>query len=230
MNSEPIATDSLLPGGRGPRCHQCPVGGVSWPSGCPSFERVIAEGTTLVEQAEIPNAMYLLKQGLVGMCRLDESGAEVGCTTRGPGTLVGLEALVGVPVPYRVWAQTGIVVCEAPYVRLEAWVGSLETPLGTLLRLAIEEGNARATERLEVGGSAVARIARLLLQRCAEQDSERLALSQRLLARVLSMTPETVSRALSKLHAAGAVASTRPITVGDAALLRRFASECAHCE
>jgi CRP-like cAMP-binding protein len=193
-------------------------------------ERSFPEGTVLVEQSDTPKAMYALKQGLVGMSRLDESGVEVGCTTRGPGAILGLDALVGVHVGYRVWALTEIVVCEAPFSRLNAWVGSLETPLGALLRLAIEEGNARAAERLEVGGSAVARIARLLLQRCAEHENERLALSQRLLARVLSMTPETVSRALAKLHAVGAVVSTRPIAVGDVEVLRRFACECAHCE
>ena len=91
------------------------------------------------------------------------------------------------------------------------------------MRLGVEESNRRVTERLDRGGSATERIASLLLRRCDNLQQQRLELSQRLLARVLSMTPETVSRALSKLQAVGAVSSTRPIVVGDVEQLKKLA-------
>jgi CRP-like cAMP-binding protein len=156
---------------------------------------------------------------------LDEGGAELSCSVRGPRSLLGLETLVAESSAYRVWALSDVKICEAPRDRLRQWTGSLETPLGVLVRLGVEEANRRASERLDVGGAAVARIARLLLRRCVENARTHLELSQRLLARVLSMTPETVSRAVAKLHAAGAVTSTRPIVIGDVDALRRFTRE-----
>jgi CRP/FNR family transcriptional regulator, anaerobic regulatory protein len=199
------------------------LGGVNWPRGCPSQERNFKAGRTLVEQGETPNAVILLKQGLVGLCTVDGDGMELGCTVRGPTTLLGLEAIFAMRTTYRVWALTNLIVCEAPIVRLGPWIGSLDTPLGALMHLGIEEANRRVTERLDLGGAAVARIARFLLRRCVDLRQSQLELSQRLLARVLSMAPETVSRALGKLHAVGAVSSTHPIAIGDEEKLRLLA-------
>jgi CRP-like cAMP-binding protein len=216
---------ALLPGGRGANCSVCPLGGVNWPNGCPSLERRVMAGDTLIEQGDIPPSVTLLKEGLVGLCTVSDNGAELGCTVRGPRTLLGLEALYAMKSTYRVWALTNVTVCDAPIERLGPWIGPLSTPLGALLRLSIEEGNRRVTERLDLGGGAVSRIARLLLRRCVDLQRNRLELSQRLVARVLSMTPETVSRALGRLHSAGAVVSTRPIAIGDVKQLRRLAEE-----
>lgn len=214
--------NTLLPGGRGPNCPRCPLGGVNWPNGCPSAERVVTAGDTLIEQGELPPAVMLLKKGLVGLCTVSPKGVETGCTVRSPKTLLGFESIFSMPTTYRVWALTDLTVCVAPIDRLRPWVGSLDTPLGAVMRLGVEEANRRVTERLDRGGSAVERVASLLLRRCVNLQQQRLELSQRLVARVLSMTPETVSRALGKLHAVGAVCSTRPIVVGDVDQLRKF--------
>jgi CRP-like cAMP-binding protein len=165
----------------------------------------------------------LLKQGLVGLCTVSDNGVETGCTVRSPKTLLGFESIFSMPTSYRVWAVTDLKVCVAPVDRLRPWIGPLETPLGAVMRLGVEESNRRVTERLDRGGSATERIASLLLRRCDNLQQQRLELSQRLLARVLSMTPETVSRALSKLQAVGAVSSTRPIVVGDVEQLKKLA-------
>lgn len=223
LAEDPNPIDDPLPGGRGTSCRSCPFGGVTWPRGCPSEERSVTAGSTLIEQGEPPAAVMLLKLGMVGLCTVGPGEVELGCTVRGPRTLLGFEAVCGLKSSCRVWAVTDLIVCIAPIGRLAPWIGPLDTPIGALMRLGIEEANRRVTERLDVGGSAVARVARLLLRRCVDVDQSRLELSQRLLARVLSMTPETVSRALAKLHAAGAVFSTRPIVVGNVERLRRFA-------
>jgi CRP-like cAMP-binding protein len=222
---DPNPVEELLPGGRGANCPVCPLGGVNWPNGCPSRERRVNAGCTLIEQGDSPKAVMLLRQGLVGLSTVDDVGAELGCTVRGPKTLLGLESVFAMHLTYRVWALTNLLLCEAPLARLGPWIGSLDTPLGALMRLGMEEANRRATERLDVGGGSVSRVARLLLRRCVELQRSKLELSQRLVARVLSMTPETVSRALAKLHDAGAVSSTRPIAVGDVEKLRLLAHE-----
>jgi CRP-like cAMP-binding protein len=225
LAEDPVLTEDLLPGGHGTNCQLCPFGGVNWPNGCPSQERTVTAGSTLIEQGAAPKAVTLLKRGLVGLCSVGEGGVEFGCTVRGPKTLLGLESLFSMRATYRVWALTDIVLCIAPIPRLGPWIGPLDTPLGALLHLTVEEANRRVNERLDVGGSSVARVARLLLRRCVDFERSQLELSQRLVARVLSMTPETVSRALSKLHAAGAVTSTHPIAVGDIEQLRRMAQD-----
>jgi CRP-like cAMP-binding protein len=225
LAEEPGATEELLPGGRGANCQRCPFGGVNWPNGCPSQERKVAAGSTLIEQGASPKAVTLLKVGLVGLCTVGDGGVEFGCTVRGPNTVLGLESLFGMSTSYRVWALTDLVLCIAPIARLGPWIGSLDTPLGALFHLTLEEANRRVTERLDVGGSSLSRVARLLLRRCVELERNQLELSQRLVARVLSMTPETVSRALSKLHASGAVTTTHPIAIGDVEQLRRMAQE-----
>lgn len=223
--TDPTPVQDPLPGGHGPNCAVCVLGGVNWPNGCPSQERRMLAGETLIEQGESPHAVMLLKVGLAGLCSVSESGAELGCTVRGPRTLLGLESLFGMQSTYRVWALTNVTICVAPIERLGPWMGPLDTPLGALMRLSVEEANRRVTERLDVGGGAVGRVARLLLRRCVDLRQQRLELSQRLVARVLSMSPETISRALGKLQAAGAVSSTRPIVVGDVEQLKRLARE-----
>ncbi len=217
------ANEELLPGGHGPSCPNCPLGGVNWPNGCPCRERDVTAGDTLIEQGEFPQAVMLLKQGLVGLSTVNDKGVETGCTVRGPKTLLGSESIYAIRTTYRVWALTDLTVCVSPIERLKPWIGPLSTPFGSLMRLTLEESNRRVTERLDRGGSAVSRIARLLLQRCVNLQQQRLELSQRLVARVLSMTPETISRALRKLLAVGAVNSTRPIVIGDVEQLRKLA-------
>jgi CRP/FNR family transcriptional regulator len=223
LNEDGEHKGELLPGGHGPSCPHCPLGGVNWPNGCPCKEQHAAAGDTLIEQGELPGAVMLLKKGLVGLCTVSDKGVETGCTVRGPKTLIGFESIFSMRTTYRVWAVTDLTVCKAPSERFGPWIGSIATPLGAVMRLGVEEANRRVTERLDRGGSAVERIASLLLRRCVNLQQQRLELSQRLLARVLSMTPETVSRALGKLQAAGAVSSTRPIVVGDVDQLRVFA-------
>jgi CRP-like cAMP-binding protein len=218
-------TEGLLPGGHGPSCPNCPLGGVNWPNGCPCRERHFTAGDTLIEQGDTPQGVMLLKEGLVGLSTVSDKGVETGCTVRAPKTLLGSESVYSMRTTYRVWALTDLTVCVAPIERLKPWLGSLSTPFGALMRLSVEESSRRVTERLERGGSSVSRIARLLLRRCVNSQPQRLELSQRLVARVLSMTPETISRALGKLHAAGAVSSTRPIVIGDVEKLRKLAEE-----
>lgn len=225
VTTERNPIDLSLPGGQGASCRHCRFGGVNWPNGCPSQHRHTLAGSTLIEQGKLPTGVVLLKDGLVGLSTVDSSGDEVGCTVRGPGALLGLEAIFAVPSSYRVWALTDLHYCEAPLLRLLPWIGSLETPLGAVMRLGFEEVNRRATERLELGGSSVKRVARLLLRRSSELHCNRVELTQRMVARMLSMTPETVSRALSRLQRAGAVVTTRPIRIGDPERLRQSAME-----
>ncbi len=179
----------------------------------------------MIEQGQVPPGVWLVKRGVVGLTAENEGGSEIGCCVRGAGCVVGLECLLNRPSPHRIWALTELRVCIALEERLRAWLGPLATPVGRLLELGIEEGARRARDRLDMGGSSTARVSRFLLRRCVDFGRRQLDVNQRVLARSLSMTPETVSRALSRLRVAGAITSTRPVVVGDVAVLRRLGSE-----
>lgn len=182
-------------------------------------------GQTLVEQERVSSGIWFLKEGLVGLSVVAAGGQEVGCAVRGKGTVIGIESVLSLPSRYRVWTLSRALFCFAEASRLREWVGPLETPLGALLRLEIDEARRRTNDRLDLGGSATARVARVLLRRAEQEFGEAVDIPQRLLARILCMTPETLSRVLSRMKEQGAIASTHPILIADPARLRAFAEE-----
>ena len=96
--------------------------------------------------------------------------------------------------------------------------------MGAVLELAIEEAQQRVVERRGLAGSAVSRLSRFLLERL-ERDENRVRMPQQVLANVLGMRAETLSRAIGKLRAAGAVAPGRGLVVLDADRLSEFSTE-----
>lgn len=210
---------------QGIRCNGCPLADAQWPDGCPCQEIDITHGAQLIAQGSLAPGVLLVKHGLAGLSVVGSDGSELGCTVRGPQALLGLESLAGLKSPYGVWALTDVVLCRAPSWRMLQGLGSLDSPLGAVLRAQIDEANRTILDRFDAGGPSLQRIARFLLHRCPTTKQGRLEVSQRVLARMLCMTPETMSRALAKLREAGAIASTRPVVIGNSHTLERFAAD-----
>jgi CRP-like cAMP-binding protein len=79
----------------------------------------------------------------------------------------------------------------------------------------------RAGERHAIEGTAVRRVARFLDEAIGTQSSgESLRIPLAVLANVLGMRPETMSRALAELRAAGALGDGRSVHVVDREKLR----------
>ena len=207
-------------------CHTCILGSASQPIHCPFREIKRAEQTVLIEQDELPEKVWFVKNGLVALSSTDAAGNELGCSVRGPGSLLGLELLMGATSPYRAITLTESVLCGIDGSALLSWAGDLDNPPGALMRLAVGEASRRTAEQIALGGSATARVARYLLQRCRVlPHDQRLIVSQRVLARMLAMTPETLSRTLARLRDNGAISGTRPVKVSDIEKLRELAGE-----
>ena len=92
-----------------------------------------------------------------------------------------------------------------------------------MLELALGEAGQRGTERSQLGGTAVERVARFLLLRARVSEGPVLDVPQRVLARTLGMSAETLSRALARLRTEGAISRSRPVQVADADVLERLA-------
>lgn len=193
------------------------------PDSCPFYEVKKRPGSLLVEQNEPPTSAWLIRDGQVLLRATDESGAELWCAVRTAGQMIGLELLTGAPSPYRAMALTDVKACALDARAVKAWVGRLDTPGGALLELALGEAGQRGTERSQLGGTAVERVARFLLLRARVSDGPVLDVPQRVLARTLGMSAETLSRALARLRTEGAISRSRPVQVADTDVLERLA-------
>jgi CRP-like cAMP-binding protein len=93
-----------------------------------------------------------------------------------------------------------------------------------VLELALREAGCRVAERHALEGTAVRRVARFLLQRQeVDERADALRTPQHVLAHILGMRPETLSRALARLRETGVIAPGRGVRVVDDDKLRRLA-------
>jgi CRP-like cAMP-binding protein len=136
--------------------------------------------------------------------------------------MLGLEGAFGHAMHYEVRALTDVALCSLDVDSFKRWIGPLDSMLGTVLRLSLEEAMRRAGERQAVEGTALRRVARFLTQATTEgpNEGEPRDIPLGVLANILGMRPETLSRALSELRAAGALASGRTLRVVNREKLR----------
>lgn len=195
-----------------PECDDCPLGRASKPEPCPFRERVVQKGAVLVRQGLVPLSVTRVKAGAVLVASVGPAGEDVGCATRGEGALLGLEALTGAPSTYQASAQQRSTVCVASAGAFRHWVGDLSSRAGTMLDLVLRETRRREEERVTSSGSAPARVARYLLDR-ERNGGEKVTFA--VVARMLRMRPETLSRAIATLRDEGVVSRTRTLDVLD---------------
>lgn len=214
---------------RSPSCSTCALGCATPGAPCPFVTLSRPAGTLLFGQGEVPPAVWYVREGTVLLSALGEGGEELSAALRGPGALLGVEALAGRPAEQEVWTLSVVSLCSLPLDRLRAWAGPLEGPVGALLGLTLDETSRRREERLAIGGRAVSRLARFLLARerldggGGGGGGQPLDVELQVLARMLGMRAETLSRSLGRLRQAGALAPGRAVRVVDLEALRRQA-------
>jgi CRP-like cAMP-binding protein len=146
-------------------------------------------------------------------------GADRPRAIRGPGAFVGLEALVRSTYADTARTSEPSVLCAISRDDLDRWFG----PAGTPARMALEQTVQVAAEEpvrsAAIDGSAPQRVARWLLD-----EADHLPHVQRhVLASLLGMTPETLSRALARLRDDGAIELTRQlVAIRDRPRLQRL--------
>ncbi len=182
-----------------------------------------AAGELLVAQGAAPSELLRVRSGVVVLSAVDAEGEERVCCLRGPGAVLNAGALTGRSAAFRAEALTPVEVCLLPRERLEDAVRQ-EGPAGLrLAHLLLSEGRSWALGSL--GGSgrkATSRVAALLLE-LDDLGVDSRGVQRRLLARVLAIRPETLSRSLRSLREAGAIDSVGAVV--DSSRLRRLARD-----
>jgi CRP-like cAMP-binding protein len=202
-------------------CSSCALGVASRPGPCAFEHRHFAAGERLASQGTLVDRVWYLKSGLLLLDGVSEDGDTSSCALRGPGSLVGLESLNGEELPHDVWTVTDVEACLMDRPGFERWVGLDHTPAGAVLRMTLREVGARREERASVTAGAVERLARFLLMWNESPEADRLdSVPRHVLARVLSLRAETLSRALRKLRDGGALTPGHALEIADPALLR----------
>jgi CRP-like cAMP-binding protein len=203
------------------RCQSCALVAPGKASTCAFQHRRASAGETLLEPDEHPRRIVYLRRGHAVLSGATKGSGASFPAVRGPSSLLGLESIASEALPYTARALTDVAVCTIDADSFRASLGSLESALGTTLLFALRESAKRTEDRLAVEGTALQRVARFVLQTAGSGDAE--AVPQRVLARVLGMRAETLSRVLAELKQSGALSAGRKIQVGDLERLRALA-------
>ena len=148
--------------------------------------------------------LVYVTEGRLLVSAVDDQGDEIVSALRGPGSIVGLERILDVVVPYQLWALTDAHVETIPLDRVKEWLAeSVGEPAKSLVRSALEATGASVRERTTLHGRVLTRVAKLLAD--ATSGDGTLRLPRFVMARILSMRPETLSRALKELETRGAI-------------------------
>ena len=178
---------------------------------CP--ERRFSKGSTIFAPGDAPDALYVLKSGLVTLSHLSEAGQESILRVFGPGDVFG-ELFLTVPArPFLAKALTACVVTVIPaktFVRLLSTIPRIGFNLTCVLsrhlvEMALDRGQSShkwSTQRLALT---------LLKLSAAHGVEERtgtaitLPLTHQILADMIGTSRETVTRHLRRLKRQGVV-------------------------
>lgn len=186
-------------------------------------DRRRAADTCLYVAGERADVFYYVKHGAVTLSRAagDERGEAPPHAVRRSGALLGLEGLVRDTYVDTARTATEVTVCAASRRDMSTWIhaeGAALTVLECLLATWCRDNPRRAT----ADGNARQRVAEWLLEG-PERNTSR-SLPRSIVAGLLGMKPETLSRAIASLARRGAIVTNRMrIEIVDRSLLRQIA-------
>ncbi len=207
-------------------CAFCPIGAASHVASggrCPMIDRRRSAGSTVFVAGTVADTVYYLKHGSVTLARgsTEKQGEGAPYAVRRAGSLIGLEAIVQPYYLDSARAVTDVTLCLTSREQMLVWLGEMGTArvvLDCVLQTLSSDNPSRAT----TDGSAPQRVARWLLQ-----SSKQKRLPRSIMAGLLGMKPETLSRALAYLARTESISLTRTrIEVLDAIQLEAIANGC----
>jgi CRP-like cAMP-binding protein len=186
-------------------------------------------GQVLCEPADIVRYVWFPRSGAVSKLMTFEDGSEIECALIGREGAVGASAVLGLRqsltrdichVEARAWRMEAtrlVDACNASQQMREV----VEQYLARKLCAAIRNGACNACHSVEQ------RLSRWLLTCSDVLESDEIALSQDLFAKMLGVQRTSVNPALRGLQAVGAVALARSrVVIRDRAVLSRYVCEC----
>jgi CRP-like cAMP-binding protein len=176
----------------------------------------LLQSYTLEARAELPRhwferyAFAIVRRGVVVRQRVDPSGERVSVDAAGPGSFLPLR-LAGGPETSAGYAASRLIVCIYPYESIDADVADEKTlrdlfglqqqALDRLERIAAARGRHSAVDQVHALLDAL----RSTMAPLREGGPRPIDLSQRDMALLLRLRPETVCRALRSLEREGVI-------------------------
>lgn len=207
-------------------CNACSLG-VAAQGRCRFTPTTREAGATICAQGERPRTVYFVKEGFVSLSAVSPRGAEMLLTLRGPTALLCTESMHGEPSPYEVRALSRVKICGIAGDALNQWVGPEKSPARVVLDLLLSEGQQQRDEVNYRQGDCMSRVARFALAHARFLADRPNAVRKQVVARLLGMRPETLSRCLTRLEKDGVVDASRGVRVLDARRLAAIAMEDA---
>jgi CRP/FNR family transcriptional regulator len=212
-------------------CATCRIGAASdvgHGGHCPMVDRRRPAGASLYVAGEPAERVWFVKHGALLLSRDadDGGGAGVAWAVRRAGSLVGVEALVRGTYLDSARALTDVTVCVATREDMDAWLRTRGPAARAVLECVLLALCADAPRRAGADGNARRRVAGWLLEQPREPGAASTAgLPRQVVAGLLGMLPETLSRALGSLAKEGVVAVTRRrVEIRDVAALEAIAA------
>lgn len=172
--------------------------------------RKYKKGSALFYEGDIPNKIYFIKKGYVKLFRMSEKGRDAAIYLYGPGSILGVRAIVSKEGVFRYSTET-LTDCEINSVSREEYLKILsENPeyIIDLMHMFIQRLN-NAERKLEgfILTDAAARVASFLVD-CAHRFGEKkgksivlsLSLTHQQIADFIGTFRETATIAINKLE------------------------------
>jgi CRP-like cAMP-binding protein len=211
-------------------CSECQIGlasGIARGQFCPFIERHARAGELVYGEGDAADHVWFLRSGTVVLARGGSNAAPRAgraLAIRFVGSFLGLEALVAPAYLDRATALTDLSLCGATLAGIDAWLGERGSPARTALEMTLRTLSSDRPREARTDGPAVGRLARWLLDEGPRGVT--LALPRRVVADLLGMRAETLSRALAELVQRGAIAATRTtLRIVDAGALATAAAQ-----
>ncbi len=205
-------------------CNVCALG-QACQDHCTFLPGVFPPGHVFFHQGDQQQAAHFVKRGLVLLTECDSEGELVRQALRPAGSLLDAQVASGRAHRATATASTSVEVCTLALSAFRVWLGPRNSPSRALLELALAEAYATEREAARTRRSAVAKVASFLLEHSVEGDDRALDLQHRLIAGLLGIRAETLSRALAQLRQAGAVVGSRSVRVRDRGVLATLAAD-----
>lgn len=192
-------------------CCNCPVGTADHPDGgsCPFVDRTRRAGELIFLQGDPAERVWFVKSGTVLLLRQGSEDLGEGRVraVRFVGSFIGLESLVDDAYNDTARASTDAVLCGITRDKLDSWLGPPQAPARVALELSLRADSTDLPRLAQTDGSAVSRVAAWL--NTEGPRGVTLTLPRKVVADLLGMRPETLSRALATLAQREAIAVSR---------------------
>ncbi len=205
-------------------CGSCSLG-IASSGRCRLSPTTRESGATICAQGERPRTVYFIKEGFVSLSAVSPRGAELLLSLRGPYSLLCTEALQNESSAVEVRALSRVKLCGIGGEALNQWIGPERSAARVVLELLLSEGRQQRDEVNWRQGDCLSRVARFALAHARFLADRPTAVRKQVVARLLAMRPETLSRCLTRLEKEGVVDATRGGRVLDHRRLAQLALE-----